>query len=105
MTLVSPNWKPCMFDEKALLDPFTRTLALSIPKLNFVAGCDSKPGLVLWHATQFNESLLFCSMQSGQSHDPAGFLNLSPNPRPSVGFEDNVGVDLAANTGLSVSQA
>jgi hypothetical protein len=43
-------------------------------------------------------------MQSGQSHDPGGFLNLSPNPSSSVDFKD-VCVDLAANTGLLVSQA
>jgi hypothetical protein len=105
MTLVSPNWKPCMFDEDELLDSFTGSSDLPIPKLNFMAGFDSKPGLALWHATQFNASLLFCNMQSGQSHDPGGFLNLSPNPSASVDSEDGVGVDLAANTGLSVSQA
>jgi hypothetical protein len=44
-------------------------------------------------------------MQSGQSHDPGGFLNLSPNPRTNVAFEEDVGVDLAANTGLLVPQA
>jgi hypothetical protein len=38
-----------MFDEEALSDSFTDTPilspAISIPKLNFVADCDSEPGL------------------------------------------------------------
>jgi hypothetical protein len=47
MTLVSPNWKSCVLDEDALSDSFTETPALSIPKLNFMADCDSEPGLAL----------------------------------------------------------
>jgi hypothetical protein len=43
MTLVSPNWKLCMFDEEAMSDSFTDT-ALSIP-ITFMA--DSEPGLAL----------------------------------------------------------
>jgi hypothetical protein len=80
-------------------DAFTETLALSIPKLNFTVDSGSEPGLALVHATQFNVSVLFCTMQSGQSHVPGGFLNLLSNPRPTLGD------DLVANTGLCVSQA
>jgi hypothetical protein len=94
-----------MLDEEAVSASFNGTPALSIPKLNLTVECDSEPGLALSHATHFNDSLLFCTMQSGQSHAPGGFLNLSPKPRPSVDFEDDVGADLVANTGLFVSQA
>jgi hypothetical protein len=103
--LLSPNTKPGTFVEQALSDSFTETPALSIPKLNFIGDCVSEPCLALPHATHINESLVFRTIQSGQSHEPAGFLNLSPNPRTNVDFEDEVGIDLAINTGLLVSQA
>jgi len=97
--------KSCTFVEEAMSDSFTETPALSIPKLNFITDCVSEPCLALPHATHFSEALLFCTIQSVQSHEPAGFLNLSPNPRPNVDFNDEVAVDLAVNTGLLVSQA
>jgi hypothetical protein len=105
VTLVSPNLKPCMLDEEAVSTSFNGTPALSIPKLNLTVECDSEPGLALSHATHFNNSSLFCTMQSGQFHVPDGFLNLSPNKTSVVDIEDDVGVDLVAKTGLLVSQA
>jgi hypothetical protein len=36
-----------MFDEEALSDSFTETPVLSIPIPNFMADCDTEPGLAL----------------------------------------------------------
>lgn len=58
VTLVSPNLKPCIFDEEAMSDSFSETPALSIPKLNFMADCELESGLIFSHCTHFNESLL-----------------------------------------------
>lgn len=100
VTLGTPNMKPCKFDEEALSDSFT---ALSIPKLNFMAECDSEPGLAPSHATHFNESLLFCTIQVEQFHIPDDFFNLSPNEISTVDFVDDVSVGLVAKAGPFVS--
>lgn len=52
------------------------------------------PGLGLVQATHFVSSALFCTIHVSHSHDPSGFLNLSPNPIIPVETE-TVGVDTA----------
>jgi hypothetical protein len=79
-----------MFDEEARSASFTETPALSIPKLNFKADCDPESGLTFSQCMHFNESLLFCTMQSGQFHVPDGFLNPSPSKTSVVGNGDDV---------------
>jgi hypothetical protein len=105
VTLGTPNVKPCMFDEEALSDSFTETPALSIPKLNFMAECDSEPGLAPSHATHFSESLLFCTIQLEQFHIPDDFFNLSPDEISAANSVDDVSIGLVANAGPFVSQA
>ncbi|PNF42977.1 hypothetical protein B7P43_G09583 [Cryptotermes secundus] len=84
VTLGSVNVKNCMFDEDALSDSFTGTPALSIPKLTFMAECNSEPGLAPPQATHFSVSLLFCTIHFEQFHIPDVFLNPSPNNIPTV---------------------
>lgn len=38
------------------------------------------PGFALWQATHLVSCALFWTMQVSHSHEPSGFLNLSPNP-------------------------
>jgi hypothetical protein len=104
VTLGSANVKHCMFDEEALSDSVTGTPATEIPKLNFVAECDSEPGLAPSHATHFSEFLLLCTIQIEQLHIPSVFF-MSPNEVPNADSRDDVGVGLVANAGPFVSQA
>jgi hypothetical protein len=64
VTLVSPHVNPCIFEEEELSNSFTETLALSIPKLNFMSESDSEPGLAPPHASGFDKLLSFSTVHS-----------------------------------------
>lgn len=110
VTAVTPNVKPCTL----FVDSFAMSPALSIPNLNapafagmgqtnLVFDCDSVPGFAVSQAAHFITSFLFGIIHTEHSHVPAGFLNLSPNPKLTDGFGgDTV---LGTKPGLLVSQA
>lgn len=77
------------------MSPAPNTEALLVDKggTATAAGAPSDaPGLGLVQATHFISSALFCTIHVSHSHDPSGFLNLSPNPVISVETQ-TVGVD------------
>ena len=47
---------------------------------------------------------MFCTMHVSQSHEPSGFLNLSPNPNSPAEVEDEV-VVAAAVAAVDVEEA
>lgn len=77
------------------------------------------PGLGVVQATHFVSSALFCTIHVSHSHEPSGFLNLSPNPIVPVEMgsgageteftaekaEGRVKDDLSPVPGFAVSQA
>lgn len=79
----------------------------------------SLPGLAVWQAAHFVSTALFTTIHASHSHEPSGFLNLSPNPlnpveTGAVGVdtvltaekaEGRVSEGLSPVPGLAVSQA
>lgn len=84
-----------------------------------VEAVSDAPGLGVVQATHFVSSALFCTIHVSHSHEPSGFLNMSPNPIVPVEMgsgagetvltaekaEGSVRDDLSPVPGFAVSQA